>query len=95
MASCPRVVRYYRSSESTREAYLAGKDALSGAGFEVAREYQRVCPRENPPSSCVALGYRGSDEIQLLAYYPGQEIEGLGLARPGMVVIRVTAEGKI
>jgi hypothetical protein len=76
------------------DAYPVAKQILIGAGFGIDEELGPAC--DLPPSSaaCVLVAARDSDLLQVSVFNPGDDFEGLGIAKEGRSLIRILAERK-
>lgn len=91
---CPSVLRYYLVDGQPTDAYPPAKQMLEAAGFAIEEEFDPECDSPNAVA-CVVVAARAEEQLRVNLYYPGEDQDGLGLAKEGRTLIRITASGKV
>jgi hypothetical protein len=91
LPKCPHVSNYYYVDGVPSHAYAEAKDMLARAGFNLDEEFHPDCDGGGG-GACTAVSSKGSDDIQVVAFEPGDRTDGL--AEPDRSLVRVTAEAK-
>lgn len=89
-ARCPTVVRYFVVSGELADVLSEAEDAVSAAGFESIDVRHPACDSTLSGPRCAFDGGKEGMAIQVNVYPPGNDVDGLGLARPGLATVRMT-----
>jgi len=91
---CPRVYRYYLVDGQPAGAYPQTKQMLEAAGFAIDEEFDPEC--DSPTATaCAVVAARAEDQLDVSLFKPGEDLDGLGLAREGRTLIRIIASAGI
>jgi hypothetical protein len=64
------------------------------AGFKITDEFSPKCDALPDAAACAIAAVTDSDFVQVCVFNPGDDTEGLGIAREGRTLIRVMASRK-
>ena len=87
---CPYAVRYYLADGAPADVYAGVLAAVRADGFESRQEFDPSCDHAGE-LPCGFSSVRADDRINVAIYQPGQD-DGVGVARPDLVTVRVTAQ---
>jgi hypothetical protein len=88
---CPSVARYYLVEGKPADAYPEARQSAIDAGFEIGRETGPKCDLPPGGDACDLNATKGSDELLITLYKPGDGSDGVGVADAGKFVIRIIA----
>lgn len=91
--ACPSVARYYLTSGQPIDAYAPARQMLLDAGFQIDIEDAKPCQQVGGPA-CLVSAVKESDWVQVMVNNPGEDLDGLGLARGGEVLVRLEAHAR-
>jgi hypothetical protein len=93
-ATCPRVSRYYLAAGEMPAVLDEAEQAIREAGYSDVQTSDPNCDRNSNGAVCSITAR--SEQILLIAalYRPGDDVDRLGLARAGVPMIRITAQGR-
>jgi hypothetical protein len=89
-ARCPTVVRYFVVAGELTDVLSEAEDAVGAAGFGSIDVRHPACDSTLSGPRCSFDGAKEGMAIQVNVYPPGEDVEGLGLARPGLAMVRMT-----
>lgn len=93
-ASCPRVSRYYLAEGEMPAVLKQAEESVHQAGYTDVQTSDPNCDRNSNGAVCSITAR--SDRVLLIVavYRPGDDVDGLGLARDAISLIRITAQSR-
>jgi hypothetical protein len=87
---CPSVTRYYLADARFGDAVTAAHRMVEGAGAVIDWEADPGClTATNSSGACFLYGNVGDIRLAVNVYRPGEGDDGLGIARPDRVLVRL------
>jgi hypothetical protein len=92
--SCPTVIRSYLVPGTPTELLPVAQKLLTDAGYSIDQVIQPKCEGTPSGPACSVMSIEGTDRLSINLYNPGEDIQGLGVARPDRSIVIVAAELK-
>ena len=73
------------------DAFPAAKQILTAAGLTVEREFDPDCKAPSSVPACALDARRDADGLLVTIYNPGDDFDGVGIARGDRTLIRIIA----
>jgi hypothetical protein len=91
--TCPSVSRYYVAAGEMPDVLKEAEQAIRQAGYTDVQTSDPNCDRNSNGAVCSITARNGQVLLITALYRPGDDVDGLGLARAGVPLIRITAQG--
>jgi hypothetical protein len=93
-ATCPTVSRYYLAEGELPVVLKQAEETIRQAGYTDVDTFDPNCDRISNGAVCSITAR--SDQVLLIAalYRSGDDVDGLGLARGGSPLVRITAQSR-
>jgi hypothetical protein len=91
--SCPAVIRSYLAPGTPSELLPVAQKMFADAGYSIDEVIRPDCDGGSS-GACVLVSIQGTDRIAIHFYDPGDDLQGLGVARPDHSILVLSAEPK-